>query len=121
VVSSQHWATEAAVGIRRRRTRRLGHGDGLPTERLGLVGLPEHSSGFVFRFAISVRFISSWLFELAVTAALRGWVGDASYPRCPDCDQLAPFVGQLEVASGGRFYSFFCARCSIAMTLYQQT
>jgi hypothetical protein len=50
-----------------------------------------------------------------------GWIDDAHHPNCLDCSKPCLFVGQLQVASGGRFYAFVCDACGVVTSTYQQT
>jgi len=54
------------------------------------------------------------------------WEQDAEYPKCPDCRQRMPFIGQISNAdcddcSEGLYYGFLCTECQVAATCYQQT
>ena len=54
------------------------------------------------------------------------WVQDAEYPRCPSCQELMPFIAQLQTDdledhSEGTTYAFYCKPCGKATTVYQQT
>jgi hypothetical protein len=59
--------------------------------------------------------------DLGHLGGFPGWIDDAYHPECLDCSQPSLFVGQLEVASGGRFYAFLCESCHVVTTTYQQT
>jgi hypothetical protein len=50
-----------------------------------------------------------------------GWIQDHFHPECPDCSQHMTFVGQVDVASAGRFYALACFDCRTVATTYQQT
>jgi hypothetical protein len=55
-----------------------------------------------------------------------GWVQDAEYPHCPECQQSMVFIGQVvcnEVLdpSEGIHYAFLCSPCGTTATCYQQT
>jgi hypothetical protein len=50
-----------------------------------------------------------------------GWIDDGTYPPCPDCAEYMTFIGQVDVASGGRFYALACLDCCNVATVYQQT
>ena len=54
------------------------------------------------------------------------WVEDAEYPKCPSCQELMPFIAQLQTDdledySEGTTYAFYCELCGKATTTYQQT
>lgn len=63
--------------------------------------------------------------EVSHVGGVPAWIQDASYPRCPRCGELMPFLGQVdtsEVAWGeGAIYAFHDAACRLAATTYQQT
>jgi hypothetical protein len=52
-------------------------------------------------------------------------INDPVYPKCPSCQELMKFVGQIaveELNSGeGIYYAFLCERCAITATTYDQT
>ena len=56
---------------------------------------------------------------------LPSWVQDFEYPRCPDCQQVMPFLVQIDEGAfpghEGVYYGFLCANCGITATTYQQT
>lgn len=67
----------------------------------------------------------AYYIEVSHVGGIPTWVQHAEYPRCPRCDELMPFLGQVdtsEVAWGeGTIYAFHDADCGLAASLYQQT
>lgn len=54
------------------------------------------------------------------------WVQDAAYPRCPECSQTMPFIGQIsndeyDRYGDGIYYAFVCPGCRVTATSYQTT
>lgn len=53
------------------------------------------------------------------------WVQDPDYPRCPECQKLMMFIGQLalpDIDFGDEFfYAFYCHACSVSAALAQST
>ncbi len=61
------------------------------------------------------------------------WVQSAEYPDCPRCDQLMPFIMQIDSelpdsdgaewlwGSGGICFVFWCEQCAVSATLWQCT
>lgn len=54
------------------------------------------------------------------------WIGEASYPTCPECARTMTFVAQIAPAeimepAEGIFYSFACSNCRTTATNFRQT
>jgi hypothetical protein len=72
---------------------------------------------------------ADWCFAAGPSSQLGGhptWVQNAEYPRCPNCQELMPFLAQLdrtdvEEYGEGIYYMFFCKECGVAATSYQQS
>ncbi len=57
---------------------------------------------------------------------LPGWIGDAAYCKCPQCNKRLMFIAQLAVRdiihpADGMYYALMCPDCWITAIRYQQT